>query len=97
MVCHFVNNFHKVMTSLIVVLPLIVVVKIFLQLHQVFSHVLCIFCSPIPMFQSLYSNAIYSKSFIVLLVMHDSLFLFVHLFFSLFHLHYVSVIMSIFF
>jgi hypothetical protein len=36
MVYHFVSNFHEVMTALIVVLPLIVVVEIFLQLHQSF-------------------------------------------------------------
>jgi len=34
MVCHFVSDSHEVMTSLIVVLPLIVVVEIALQLHQ---------------------------------------------------------------
>ncbi len=34
MVCHFVRDSHKVMTALIVVLPVIVVVEIFLQLHQ---------------------------------------------------------------
>ncbi len=33
-VCHFVSNFHEVMTALIVVVPLIVVVEISLQLHQ---------------------------------------------------------------
>ncbi len=33
-VCHFVRDSHEVMTALIVVLPLIVVVKIFLQLHR---------------------------------------------------------------
>ncbi len=36
-VCHFVSNSHEVMTALIVVLPLIVVVEIFLQLHQSLS------------------------------------------------------------
>ncbi len=34
MVCHFVSDCHEVMTSLIVVLPIIVVVEISLQLHQ---------------------------------------------------------------
>jgi hypothetical protein len=34
MVCHFVSDSYKVMTALIVVLPLIVVVEISLQLHQ---------------------------------------------------------------
>ncbi len=34
MVCHFVSDFHEVMTALIVVLPLIVVVEISLQLHR---------------------------------------------------------------
>ncbi len=34
MVCHFVSDSHEVMTSLIVVLPLIVVVEIALQFHQ---------------------------------------------------------------
>jgi hypothetical protein len=34
MVCHFVSDSHEVMTALIVVLPIIVVVEIFLQLHQ---------------------------------------------------------------
>ncbi len=34
MVCHFVNDFHEVMTALIVMLPLIVVVEISLQLHR---------------------------------------------------------------
>ncbi len=34
MVCHFVSDSHEVMTSLIVVLPLIVVVEISLQLHR---------------------------------------------------------------
>jgi hypothetical protein len=33
MVCHFVSDSHEVMTAPIVVLPLIVVVKISLQLH----------------------------------------------------------------
>jgi hypothetical protein len=36
MVCHFVSDSHEVMTALIVVLPIIVVVEISLQLHQVF-------------------------------------------------------------
>jgi uncharacterized membrane protein YkvI len=34
MVCHFVSDFHEVMTALIVVLPLIVVVEISFQRHQ---------------------------------------------------------------
>jgi hypothetical protein len=34
MVCPFVNNSHEVMTALIVVLPLIIVMEIFLQLHR---------------------------------------------------------------
>ncbi len=33
MVCHFMSDSHEVMTTLIVVLPLIVVVEISLQLH----------------------------------------------------------------
>ncbi len=37
MVCHFVSNSHEVMTALIVMLPLIVVVEISLQLHEVFG------------------------------------------------------------
>jgi len=36
MVCHFVSDSHEVMTALIFVLPLIVAVKISLQLHQAF-------------------------------------------------------------
>jgi hypothetical protein len=36
MVCHFVSDFHEVMTALIIVLPLIVVVEITLQLHGSF-------------------------------------------------------------
>ncbi len=40
MVYHFVNNFHEVMTALIIVLPLIVVVEISLQLH--WSRLLCL-------------------------------------------------------
>jgi hypothetical protein len=36
MVCHFVSDFHEVMTALIVMLPLIVVVEISLQLHQAY-------------------------------------------------------------
>jgi hypothetical protein len=40
-----VNDSHEV-----VVLPLIVVVEISLQLHQAFSSVFFIFCSPIPRF-----------------------------------------------
>jgi hypothetical protein len=59
MVCHFVNDFHDIMTALIVMLPLIVVVEIFLQFRQTFSSVMCIFYSPIPRFQSLYSNVLY--------------------------------------
>jgi hypothetical protein len=35
MVCHFVSDSREVMTALIAVLPLIVVVEISLQLHQV--------------------------------------------------------------
>jgi hypothetical protein len=34
MVYHFVNDSHEVMTTPVVVLPLIVVVEISLQLHQ---------------------------------------------------------------
>jgi hypothetical protein len=34
MVCHFVSDSPQVMTAFIVVLPIIVVVEIFLQLHQ---------------------------------------------------------------
>jgi hypothetical protein len=34
MVCHFVNNSHEIMTILIVVLPIIVVVEFFLQIHE---------------------------------------------------------------
>ncbi len=59
MVCHFVSNIHEVMIAFIVVLHLIIVVEISLQLHQAFSSVLCIFCSPILKFQSLSSNAVY--------------------------------------
>ncbi len=33
-VCHFVSDFHEVMTALVVMLPLIVGVDISLQLHQ---------------------------------------------------------------
>jgi hypothetical protein len=84
MICHFVNDFHDVMTTFIVVLPLIIVVEISMQLHQAFSNVLCIFCSPIPRFQSLYSNAMYCQSSISLLIVHNSLFLLVDLFLSLF-------------
>jgi len=36
MVCHFVSDSHELMTALIVMLPIIVVVKISLQLHRVF-------------------------------------------------------------
>jgi hypothetical protein len=36
MVCHFVSNSHKVMTTLIVVLSLIAIVEISLQLHQAY-------------------------------------------------------------
>jgi hypothetical protein len=32
--CHLVRDYHEVMTAFIIVLPLIVVVKISLQLHQ---------------------------------------------------------------
>jgi hypothetical protein len=59
MVCHFVSDFHEVMIAFIIVLHLIIIVEISLQLHQAFSSILCIFCSPIPKFQSLSSNAIY--------------------------------------
>jgi len=41
MVYHFVSNSHEVMTAFIVMLPLIVDVEIYLQLHQAFSNVLC--------------------------------------------------------
>ncbi len=34
MVCHFVSDSHEVMTTLIVMLPLIIVVEISLQLHR---------------------------------------------------------------
>ncbi len=34
MVCHFVSDFHEVMTTFIVMLPLIVVVENSLQFHQ---------------------------------------------------------------
>ncbi len=36
MVCHFVSDSHDVMTTLIVVLPLIVIVETSLQLHRSF-------------------------------------------------------------
>jgi hypothetical protein len=36
MVCHFVSDSHKIMTTLIVVLYLIAVVEISLQLHQAY-------------------------------------------------------------
>ncbi len=38
MVYHFVNDSHEVMTTPVVVLPLIVVVEISLQLHQSYWH-----------------------------------------------------------
>jgi hypothetical protein len=41
MVCHFVSNSHEVMTTFIVVLPLIFVVEISLQLHWSFYYVGC--------------------------------------------------------
>jgi hypothetical protein len=41
MVCCFVSDSHEVMTALIVVLPLIVVVEIFLQLHRSSSLTKC--------------------------------------------------------
>ncbi len=44
MVCHFVSDFHEVMTALIVVLPLIVV-EISLQLHQASISCPCSFLS----------------------------------------------------
>ncbi len=91
MVYHFVSDFHEVMTTLNIMLPLIIVVEIFLQLHQAFPSVLCTFYSLNPRFQSLYSNVIYCQSFIVLLVVHYSLF------FSLFHPHHIFVILSLFF
>ncbi len=43
MVCHFVSDLHEVMIAFIVVLPLIIVAEIYLQLHQTFSSVMCIF------------------------------------------------------
>jgi hypothetical protein len=43
-VCHFVSDSHEVMTALIVMLPLIVVVEISLQLHQVFPFLFVCFC-----------------------------------------------------
>jgi hypothetical protein len=75
------------------------IILFFFSIYKIirFSSVLCIFCSPIPRFQSLFSNAIYCLSFIVLFAMHDSLFLLMHLFFSFFHPHYISVILSFFF
>jgi hypothetical protein len=36
MVCHFVSDFYQVLTTLIVMLPLITVVEISLQLHRFF-------------------------------------------------------------
>jgi hypothetical protein len=51
MVCHFVSNLHEIMITFIVMLPLIIVVEIYLQLHQAFSSVLYIFYSLIPSFR----------------------------------------------
>jgi hypothetical protein len=50
MVSDFVSDSHEDMTTFSVMLPLIIVVKIPLQLCQAFSSVLFIFCSPIPRF-----------------------------------------------
>ncbi len=104
MVCHFVNNLHEIMIAFIIVLPLIIVLEIFLQLHQAFSIVLCIFnCSMHFLFtysqvsESILECDLLDQSFIILLALHDSLFLFVHLFLSLFHPHYISVLLSFLF
>jgi hypothetical protein len=45
MVCHFVSDFHEVMTAFIIMLPLIVIVEISLQLHRS-SLLLIFFTSP---------------------------------------------------
>jgi hypothetical protein len=41
MVCHFVNDSDEIMIAFIVMLPLIVDVEIYMQLHQPFSGVMC--------------------------------------------------------
>jgi len=55
MVCHFVNDSHEVMTTLIVVLPLIVLVEISLQFHGSFICICCLdFFMKINVFSQLF-------------------------------------------